>query len=335
MRGEEDALRAKNEVLERELSDARAALAEAQTVREPSRGDRSPSRWLGRLSDGLTRGLRWLTPPPAPSFRWPRYLALAILVAMLTASGALLATLMATLGDATAASSASLTSEPSFWLVLGWLFLGPGSVTWLAARVLGAPSPNAAGFFAGIATFVVAMTPMAHPIFQDAPRMLLLGHVHGTLDEAAASPVIAWAHLEPAYIAGEVGEGVSVSESTDSDGRVTRSSSQSFCAPIVPSPGWRGAVSFVLCVEDRSALPAVPGVGVVEGRVGLAFTPNDRSIAALASQGVLMAPGARVVGATGPMQSTLGLGLLAFGLLLGLGSSLSALVAVRAAVARD
>jgi hypothetical protein len=94
-------------------------------------------------------------------------------------------------------------------------------------------------------------------------------------------------------------------------------------------------VSFVLCVEDRSALPAVPGVGVVEGRVGLAFTPNDRSIAALASQGVLMAPGARVVGATGPMQSTLGLGLLAFGLLLGLGSSLSALVAVRAAVARD
>jgi len=132
-----------------------------------------------------------------------------------------------------------------------------------------------------------------------------------------------------------VSSGASLCSYTDSAGRTSTSSSESFCAPLVPSPGWRGPVSFVVCESERSALPAMPGIGVVEGRITRAYTPNDRAIEALAGQGVIMAPGARVVSPTGPLQATLATGVLAFGVLLLVGTALSALITVRAAVTRD
>jgi len=98
-------------------------------------------------------------------------------------------------------------------------------------------------------------------MFQDAPRIALLGAMSGSLDQGTAMPVLAWAHLEPAYVGAEVGEGLLVNQRTDSAGRTSTSSSESFCAPLVPSPGWRGPVSFVVCESERSALPRCLGLG--------------------------------------------------------------------------
>ncbi len=124
-----------------------------------------------------------------------------------------------------------------------------------------------------------------------------------------------------------------MSAGTDGSDRTTTSSSRSVCRALVSSPG--APASFVVCADDVAALPSPPGAGVIEGRVRPAFTPNDRAIEALRAQGVVVSPGARVVTPTGPLQQTLALGTLAYGLLVLLGSALAAAIAVRAALVRD
>ena len=132
-RDDREALRAKNVALERELADAREALERARAPVD-TRARRS------RIAPIVARGQRLLAAlithlSPRPSLAsWgaARALAFAALVALLVVGTAVGVISLITYMDGPGPDEGPIVI--AFWAAVAWAFLGPGTVTWAAAR---------------------------------------------------------------------------------------------------------------------------------------------------------------------------------------------------------
>ncbi len=305
-RDEQEALRAKVEVLERDLADVRSELAKAKTSGTTRRDEPSRPGWAqrvqGRIADALVRALEVLD-RPAKGWSRARALGFASVTALLVGGTVLggVCFFAAVEGDA------DLTLGGGAAIL--WFIAGLPLSLWSAAFALRAPGSRGGATFGGFSAALIGlMGTNVAPMLWDAPRVLVRGYARGSLEEVAASPA-AWAEISAWVDAGRV---ATDTDSTMRDGHMVSHSTSA--APLVPALGWNGPTSLFLCgdADDIAAMGA--GSGVIAGRVEHA-TGTARG--AIEATRVPLGPSPRCVTPTlGGLELTLAMGSVATALYL-------------------